>query len=303
MFDNPKTPPTFSSSKYKAWKTRVKLWEKFTEVEPKKRAFVLASTCVTEIPDIIDNLLRTQDENLSKEGGVDVLISHLDEYFSKSTELETFDRFVELMNTKRSVDQPLSEFVSIFRTRFDSISVENINLQSMCSMLLLANGQFTSQESALIKSILLKDDSLADLKVESTCQTVKMLLVDSTSMGSESVVKSESVNWTKGYGKGSFGKPWNSNRFGQSHGKHGKGKGKHKKGYSDNRYGDNRQFSGNYGKGSHNQNQHSSSSSYQSRDSKGSGKGYYSSGNYGSGFHYGNSVSVSKSDASQNTDI
>ena len=219
--ENSKSPPIFTVSGYRAWKTRVRLWEKFTDIPKDKRAFALAACCVSEIPDIIDNLVISKDKELGSEAGVETLLTALDQYFAKSTEIEVFDKFVELMYSRREPNSDLTQFVTSFRTRFDSVSAHELNLQAVCSMVLLANGGFTPQELALVKSVLLKGDgSIKDLKVEETCRVVRTLLVDSISKSESlttSMVKSEGVNYVghKGYGKG--------NRFGSNRNSYGSG--------------------------------------------------------------------------------
>ena len=188
-------PPAFNASNYKTWKTRIQIWENFTDVPKKKRAFVIALTAVGEIPDIIENLIKNHKDELSTENGVQFLLLHLDEFFGRAAELDLFDRFMSLVHSKRSESQTLADYVASFRTRFESVASEDLNLQSICSLLLLANGTFDSHELALLKSMLLKDKRIADLKVDTTCSVVKTVLVDSTSsMVPSPVVKSEGIN-------------------------------------------------------------------------------------------------------------
>lgn len=208
MSDNPKTPPVFNISQYDTWKVRVELWTKFTDIDRSKRAFVIASACVSEIPEIIKNILASHDAELSKADGLEFLIKQLDSYFLKSVEQTAFDKFVDLCSLKREGPSNTADYVSSFRTKFKSVTAENLNVESIFSLLVLANGNFSNQEKALLKSVLLKDGGLKDLKVDSTCEVIKDLLVDSTGTGSAndpivvSNVSSGSANYTRHYGKG-----------------------------------------------------------------------------------------------------
>ena len=172
----------------------------------------------------------------------------LDSYFSKSVELDTFDKFVNLMYLRREQGGDIGKYVADFRTRFDAVVSTKVDLQSVCSMLLMANGSFTAQEQALLKSILLRDGGISDLKVAKTCETVKTLLVDSASTQSPSGVKLEAeasanaVHFRKGNRKGGKGKgKWNSHT---THSNPGKG-------WHNDNYGKswNSHVSGHHGKG------------------------------------------------------
>ena len=254
--DNPKTPPAFTVKEFKSWKTRVRLWQKFTDVPPEKQSYVLASTCVSQIPDLIDNLLKSHDEQLSKNDGVEFLLAKLDEHYGKSTELDIFDRFVQLINLRRKEGSDLSEYLSDFRTKFDAAVAEKLDMQNLCSLLVMANGSFSGSELALVKSVLLRDNRISALKVDSTCSAIKTILVDSStsahtvSPSSPSEIKTESINYSsnrhsrygsqKGYGsKGKFHHYDSRQRFDYKGQNKGKGKGKSKGQY----YGSYRNFS------------------------------------------------------------
>ena len=282
--ENPKVPPVFTVTGYRAWKTIV----------PEKRAFALAASCVTEIPDIIENIVKARDQDLARTTGVKTLLEELDKYFAKASEVEIFDSFVDLMYSKRSSSDDLSEFVSKYRTRFDTISSQDLNLQSICSMLLLANLSFTPQEMALAKSVLLKEGSIKDLKVEETCRVIKMLFVDSSSRmdsvstsSSYMVPKTESINFAghfgKGYGKDS--RQWNS--------------------YSGGSYGYNsgKSFGGRKGKGKgkrfSNQNSFQQHTDYQGKGRKGANKGSYK----GSGWKSVNAVNTSANTSTSTSQV
>ena len=258
MTDNPKSPPTFSVSNYEVWKVRVNLWTKFTDVDKTKRAFVIASTCVAEIPEIIKNILSAHDDDLSRENGLEFLLAKLDSYFAKSAELSSFDKFMDLLSLKRDSTGDVHEFVSSFRAKFNAVIGDELNMESICSMLVMTNGNFTSQETTLLKSVLLKDGKLKDLKVDSTCETIKNLLVDST--------KKDEMNSELPVNKVSFRK-----------GRKGKGKGKGK--FNSNQ-------SGMYGGFNSQQSHHNFDSRYSGNHSKSKGKGKRQNDNYGHGFSH-----------------
>ena len=252
--DNPKVPPAFSAKQYKAWKTRVRLWQRFTDIEKDKQAFVLASTCVAQIPDIIANLLNSSDDKLSKDNGVEFLLKELDVYFGKSEQLDIFDRFVQLMN--------LRSHISTFRTLFDGVVSEQLDMQNVCSLLAMVNGNFSGNELALVKSVLLKDSQITKLKVDDTCNAIKTVLVDSSSGSQQPVsVKTESVFYGSNKGRKGGQKGYGS--------------------YFDNRY------SYPKGKGKQNSYPHCGSYDYSSGYRFGSGKG--GKRNYQSNHYQGHS--------------
>ena len=232
---NLKNPPVFDPNRYAIWKTRVALWQQYTDTDPTKAAFIVANACINEIPQIIQNILEKHSADLKKDSGVVFLIKQLDTYFAKSVEMDQFDKLLELFQSRRS-GQDLTSFLAEFRTKFDSVMSSEINMESLCSILLLASGDFSSHEQMLLKSVLLKDEPLKNLKVDSVCKTIKTLLVDansssSTDIKTESAFYSGQMRYTNDRSHGSGGQwygNWQSDQWYSSKGK-GKGKGKGKK--------------------------------------------------------------------------
>ena len=113
-----KVPVLDEKSNYSDWKRRVQWWKKVTTVKPEAGAAALIMH-MSGKPEAV--AIQLDVDELSKAGGIDVLIAELDKLYEKDQTQSVFTSIDSFMNYRRSSEVPMEEYVREFNHRYKNL--------------------------------------------------------------------------------------------------------------------------------------------------------------------------------------
>ena len=113
-----KVPVLDEKSNYSDWKRRVQWWKKVTTVKPEAGAAALIMH-MSGKPEAV--AIQLDVEELSKAGGIDVLIAELDKLYEKDQTQSVFTSIDSFMNYRRPKEVPMEEYVREFNHRYKNL--------------------------------------------------------------------------------------------------------------------------------------------------------------------------------------
>ena len=121
-----KTPPLFNKSKsYSDWVRLVKLWTKFTDLEPTRQGPALVMSLEGKA---LDTILELDDKDISHEDGVTLIINKLNKLYKKDELNEKFEDLEKFENYKRSSETPMQQFLADFDQAYNKLKQHGITI-------------------------------------------------------------------------------------------------------------------------------------------------------------------------------
>ena len=121
-----KTPPLFNKSKsYSDWVRLVKLWTKFTDLQPTRQGPALVMSLEGKA---LDTILELDDKDISHEDGVTLIINKLNKLYKKDELNEKFEDFEKFENYKRSSETPMQQFLADFDQAYNKLKRHGITI-------------------------------------------------------------------------------------------------------------------------------------------------------------------------------
>ena len=114
---NSKTLPTLLKAKnYQDWLKLIKNWRKFTDLSKERQGPAIVLSLENEA---LDAVLELEEEQISSENGVDVIINRLDRIYKKDETLENYRALEAFETFKRPNNMKICEYLSQFEKLYN----------------------------------------------------------------------------------------------------------------------------------------------------------------------------------------
>ena len=154
-------PPIFSgkSEDFPLWLLKIKGYQHLLLPKEKSKAAVKLANAQTN-DTVAGRMFEVPWDILTSDDGVDAVVAKLKTYYGQKDDLYAWDIFAEWWWSKRKRGESMLEFGRSFISKYEQIQRYDSKLQiseRMLSLVLIAQLQMTTNNRALLLSILTKD--------------------------------------------------------------------------------------------------------------------------------------------------
>ena len=147
-----KTPPAFNAQcdDYAKWKKKFKLWQGVTEVLKKRQGGLVVLRLDDDTQDAVLELMTSDD--IKEDGGIDVLIGHLDTMFQNDPSFTAYEVYEDFEKYKRPSGLPMAQYLSEFQKRLSRVKANKTTMsEDILAYRLLKSANLTETEEQLVK--------------------------------------------------------------------------------------------------------------------------------------------------------
>ena len=146
-----KNPPELNEEKkYETWKNELKLWQLVTDLDKTKQGPVVALSLEGKYREVAMELTATE---LNAEGGLDALLTKLDDAFKMDSALEAFEMYAKFESLQREPNKSIGDFIIEFERSYNLAEKHGMKLNdSVKAYKVLVAANLTQQEKQLVLS-------------------------------------------------------------------------------------------------------------------------------------------------------
>ena len=167
-----KTPPPYNaqSDDYAKWKKRFKVWQGCTEVQKAKQGGLLVLRLDDNTQDAV--LESVSYEDIKTEGGVDKVITKLDEMFKKDPTFTAFQVYEEFERYRRPANVSIIQYLTEFEKRLSKVKANGTTMSDdVLVYRLLKSANLKESEEQLVKM------TIVEMKYDKMVEQLKKAFV------------------------------------------------------------------------------------------------------------------------------
>ena len=134
-------------------KLQLEAWEELTDLSPKKRGIFIA----LNLPDNDETKIKEKVfeslslDKLKNEQGLKALIGFMDKYLKKDSLEESWTRFEQFEDFRRTTGESVSTFITDFDRRYERVKAKGMKLpDNLLAFKLLKSANITREERLLV---------------------------------------------------------------------------------------------------------------------------------------------------------
>ena len=117
-FDFKAPPSLLKCGSYETWLKEIKIWQRFTNLDPKKQGPAIFLTLEGTAREAV---LEIDVDDISSDAGVDTIVTHLDKIFLKDKKLAAYEAYEKFENFKRTPNMSIRDFINEFERLYSKV--------------------------------------------------------------------------------------------------------------------------------------------------------------------------------------
>ena len=178
------TPPTLSKAKnYQDWLKLIKIWRKFTDLSKERQGPAIVLSLENEA---LDAVLEIEEEQISSENGVDVIINRLDRTYKNDETSENYRALEAFETFKRPNTMKICEYLNQFEKLYNKTKSYGTQMSdNLLAYRLLESANLPELHEQMVKG------TITDLKYDLMKEQLKKMFGESLPNIEKCTIKTE----------------------------------------------------------------------------------------------------------------